>query len=190
MRRMAAGPDVATLLDGIVPTWTDRTVHGRAVAASPERVAEAMRDTTLDDAGIASLLVALRTGGRSRGHGLPLVQTGDFESGFVKLGESASEVCFGFIGRPWPGGAPERAPADAAAFAGAEALDAVKVAISIRCAPADYGTLLLTETRIVVGPLAERPFGLYWRLVKPGSNLVRTSILRAIARRAESGTLS
>ena len=67
MRRMAAGPDVATLLDGIVPTWTDRTVHGRAVAASPERVAEAMRETTLDDAAIASLLVAVRTRGRSRG---------------------------------------------------------------------------------------------------------------------------
>jgi hypothetical protein len=48
MRRMAAGPDVATLLDGIVPEWTDRTVHGRAVQASPERVAEAMRATTLD----------------------------------------------------------------------------------------------------------------------------------------------
>lgn len=190
MRRMAAVHDDATLLDGIAPAWTHRTVHGRAVRASPDRVAEAMRGTSLDDAGIASLLVAVRTRGRSRGHGLPLVQTGDFESGFVKLGETEREVCFGFIGRPWPGGAPERAPADAAAFAAAEALDAVKVAISLRCAPADYGTLLVTETRIVVGPLAERPFELYWRLVKVGSNLVRTSILRAIARRAESGTLS
>ena len=190
MRRMAAGPDVATLLDGIVPAWTDRTVHGRAVRASAERVAEAMRETSLDEAGLASVLVAVRTRGRSRGHGLPFAQTGDFETGFVKLAETDDELCFGFIGRPWPGGAPERAPADAAAFAAAEALDAVKVAISLRCAPAEYGTLLLTETRIVVGPLAERPFGAYWTMVKPFSGLVRSSILRAIARHAEAGTLS
>ena len=190
MRQMAAGPDVATLLDGIVPEWTDRTVHGVDVRASVDRVAEAMRETSLDEAGIASLLVAARTRGRSRGHGLPFAQTGDFETGFVKLAESEHELCFGFIGRPWPGGAPERAPADAEAFAAAEALDAVKVAISLRCDAAAYGSLLLTETRIVVGPLAERPFGTYWSLVRPFSGLVRSSILRAIARRAERGTLS
>ena len=72
----------------------------------------------------------------------------------------------------------------------AEALDAVKVAVSIRCAGASYGTLLITETRIVVGPLAAGRFNPYWRLVKPASNLVRSSLLRAIARHAESGTLS
>ena len=71
-----------------------------------------------------------------------------------------------------------------------EALDCVKVAVSVRCGAAAYGTLLVTETRIVVGPLAERPFGLYWQLVKPASNMVRRSLLRAIARRAEAGTLS
>ena len=65
-----------------------------------------------------------------------------------------------------------------------------KVAVSVRCGAAAYGTLLVTETRIVVGPLAERPFGLYWQLVKPASNMVRRSLLRAIARRAEAGTLS
>ena len=151
---------------------------------------EAIRATSLDEARIANLMVAARTRGRSLGSDLPFVQTGDFEPGFVRLGETETEMCFGFIGRPWPGGAPERAVANAAAFVAHEALDCVKVAISIRCAPASYGTLLATETRIVVGPLAERPFGLYWRLVKPASNLVRASLLRAIARRAERGTLS
>ena len=190
MPRMAAGPDVATLLDGIVPAWDHRSVHGREVHASPERVAQAIRETSLDEARVASLLIALRTKGASRGHRLPFVRTGDFEPGFVALGESEHEVCLGFIGRPWPGGAPERSVAGAEAFAAAEALDAVKVAVSVRCARAAYGTLLVTETRIVVGPLAERPFETYWRLVQPGSNLVRRSLLRAIARHAEAGTLS
>lgn len=179
-----------TLLDQVAPVWSDRLVLGQDVAASPERTMEAVRATTLDEARLASLLVAARTRGRSLGSDLPFVQTGDFEPGFVRLGESEREVCIGFVGRPWPGGAPERAPADAAGFRDHEALDCVKVAVSIRCGAAAYGTLLVTETRIVVGPLAERPFGLYWRLVKPASNLVPRSLLRAIARRAEAGTLS
>lgn len=179
-----------TLLDQVVPVWSDRVVLGRAVAASPERTLEAVRATTLEEARLASLLVAVRTRGRSLGSDLPFVQTGDFEPGFVRLGEAPDEVCIGFIGRPWPGGAPERAVADAEAFRAHEALDCVKVAVSVRCGAAAYGSLLVTETRIVVGPLAERPFGLYWRLVKPASNLVRRSLLAAIARRAEAGTLS
>jgi hypothetical protein len=131
---MAAGPDVETLLDEIVPTWMHRTVHGRDVAASPERVAQAIRETTLDEARVASILVAIRTRGASRGMRAPFVRTGDFEPGFVALGETPLEVCLGFIGRPWPGGAPERPVADAEAFRRAEALDSVKVATSIRCA--------------------------------------------------------
>ncbi len=190
MLPMASDHAVPTLLDAIVPTWAYRTVHGRDVHASPERVAQAIRETSLDEARVASLLVAVRTKGESRGQQRPFVQTGDFEPGFVRLGEDADEACIGFIGRPWPGGSPERAVGDAAAFVAAEALDAVKVAVSIRCAPASYGTLLLTETRIVVGPLAERTFNPYWRLVRPASNLVRMSLLRAIARHAERGTLS
>ena len=190
MRPMASDHAVPTLLDAIVPSWAHRTVHGRDVHASPERVAQAIRETSLAEARVASLLVGVRTKGESRGSHLPFVQTGDFEPGFVCLGESGSELCIGFIGRPWPGGEPERPVADAAAFVAAEVLDSVKVAVSIRCAEASYGTLLITETRIVVGPLAERRFNPYWRLVRPASNLVRTSLLRAIARHAESGTLS
>lgn len=190
MRPMASDHAVPTLLDAIVPVWSHRTVHGRDVHASSERVAQAIRETSLEEARLASLLVAVRTKGESRGISRPFVQTGDFEPGFVSLGATDDEVCIGFIGRPWPGGAPERAVADAAAFMAAEALDSVKVAVSIRCAPATYGTLLITESRIVVGPLAERAFNPYWRLVKPASGLVRTSLLRAIARHAERGTLS
>ncbi len=190
MRPMASDAAVPTLLDVIVPVWTDRTVQGLDVAASPERVAEAIRETSLDDAKIASLLVGVRTLGASLRQHRPFVETGDFEPGFVRLGETEREVCIGFMGRPWPGGAVSSELLNADTFGTAEVLDQVKVAISIRCAAAAYGTLLVTETRIVVGPLATRHFGLYWKIVKPASGLVRGSLLRAIARRAESGTLS
>ncbi len=190
MRLMRSDAAVPTLLDELIPTWDDRIVHGIDVAASAERVAEAIRETPLSEARIASLLVAVRTHGVSRGKQGPFVATGDFEPGILRLGATPFESCLGFVGRPWPGGDPAPLLADADAFVACEALDLVKVAVSVRCAPASYGALLVTETRIVVGPLAKRPFGLYWRIVKPASNLVRTSLLRAIARRAEAGTLS
>ncbi len=190
MRVMRTDAAVPTLLDALMPDWDHRMVQGRDVAASPERTAEAILATTLDEARIASLLVATRTRGASRGSDRPFVETGDFEPGFLSLGRTPTECCCGFVGRPWPGGAPAHPVADADEFRAMEIPDLVRVAVSIRCAPATYGTFLVTETRIQVGPLAQRPFGLYWRLVRPASGLVRSSLLRAIARRAEAGTLS
>jgi hypothetical protein len=173
-----------TALDALMPAWTHRTVHGRAVGAPVEAVEAAIASFSLDEAYLANALVAVRTLGRNLRERRRFAETGDYEPGHVTLVEDPRELCVGFIGRPWPGGAPEPPVADAAAFAAAEVLDVVKVAVSIRCAPADYGTLLVTETRILVGPLAERPFGAYWAVVRFGSGAVRRSLLRAIARRA------
>ena len=57
--------------------------------------------------------------------------------------------------------------------------------MSVRCDAAAYGTLLVTETRILVGPLARQPFSATGGSIRPGSDLVRGSLLRAIARRAQ-----
>jgi hypothetical protein len=111
---------------------------------------------------------------------------GDTEAAFVHLAESPHEVVLGVVGRPWPGRDPVEAPTTREAFVAYQPDDTVKVAMSLRVAPAEYGTLLLTETRIVVGPAARRTFDLYWRAIRVGSGLVRGSLLRAIARRAEA----
>lgn len=176
-----------TYLDEVMPAWSRRTVQGRAVDVPVAAVAEAIHAFTLDEAHLANLLVAARTLGRNLRTSRRFAETGDYEPGHLVLAETERELCFGFVGRPWPGGAPGPAIADADAFRDCEVLDLVKVAVSIRCAPADYGTLLATETRILVGPLAERPFDLYWAVVRFGSGAVRRSLLRAIARRAEAG---
>jgi hypothetical protein len=176
----------ATRLDEFVPEWTYRTVHGRAVDASVESVAQAIRSFALNEAHLANLLVAVRTLGRNLRQSRRFAETGDYEPGHLVLDETDRELCFGFVGRPWPGGQPGPVITDAEEFRTYEVLDLVKVAVSIRCAPADYGTLLATETRILVGPLARRPFDVYWAVVRFGSGAVRRSLLRAIARRAES----
>jgi hypothetical protein len=177
----------ATLLDTLLPTYDVRTMHGRGVDATVERVAGAIRTTAVDDAHVARVLMGVRTLGRSLRHRSgPIAEIGDGEAGFLRIDSSVTEIVVGFAGRPWPGGArlaPFASPEEWRAFA---PTDAVKVALSIRCGPADYGTLLVTETRIQCGELARRPFGRYWRLVRPGSDLVRGSLLRAIARAAQA----
>ena len=57
--------------------------------------------------------------------------------------------------------------------------------MSVRAGIAPYGTLLITETRILCGPQVKTNFDRYWLIVRPGSDLVRGSLLRAIGRHAE-----
>jgi hypothetical protein len=181
----SAAPVAPTLLDTLLPRYDHRTISGRPVKAPLETVAAAIRETPLDDAKLARALLALRTGGRSwRRTPSPISMHGDGEPGFVRVGESASEVVVGFAGRPWPRGGPAEV-LDAQGWRDYEPRDAVKVALSFRCTNAAYGVLLITETRIVTGPLARKPFNRYWLAIRPGSDLVRGSLLRAIVRRAE-----
>jgi hypothetical protein len=94
----------------------------------------------------------------------------------------------GVAGRPW------RARGDGLdAVDGPEAFRAYDRPGSVRCAwdfvltPSGSGTLLATETRIAGTDAAgTRTFRRYWRLVQPGSALIRRDILSAVARRATS----
>jgi hypothetical protein len=48
------------------------------------------------------------------------------------------------------------------------------------------GTLVSTETRVYASTVsARRVFSVYWRVILPGSALIRQMWLRAIKRRAE-----
>jgi hypothetical protein len=186
---MAGAPVSETsLLDTVMPRWEHRTMHGRATTAPLEASARALREVTPGEARVARTLLGVRTLGRRRGAALrqPWAVAGDADLTFVPLGESPHEVVLGTVGRPWPGGAPVEPPADLEAFMAHEPQDTVKVAMSLRAIGAEYGTLLVAETRVAVGPGSSRPFGLYWRLVRTGSGLVRGSLLRAVARRAEA----
>jgi hypothetical protein len=54
-------------------------------------------------------------------------------------------------------------------------------------APSQAGSIVTTETRVYANtPGALRRFGVYWRLIHPGSDLIRRMWLRAIAHRAEN----
>ncbi|MCI0412232.1 hypothetical protein L0222_05445 [bacterium] len=50
------------------------------------------------------------------------------------------------------------------------------------------GSLVSTETRVFANSSESlRRFAIYWRIIYPGSDLIRRMWLRAIERRAESG---
>jgi hypothetical protein len=163
-------------------------MQGRATSAPLDACGRALREVTPGEARLARALLGVRTLGRKRGATLrqPWAVAGDADLTFLPIAEAPYEVVLGTVGRPWPRGAPLEPPADREAFLAYEPDDAVKVAMSLRAIEAEYGTLLVAETRIAVGPRARRPFEAYWKVIRAGSGLVRGSLLRALARRAEA----
>jgi len=105
--------------------------------------------------------------------------------GFVDLDESPDELVFGGIGRFWQptGGLRRIDPADFRDFAEP---GFAKAAFNFQVELVDGRTVVRTETRIATtDEQARRRFGRYWRLIYPGSALIRMAWLRAIRRRAE-----
>jgi hypothetical protein len=108
------------------------------------------------------------------------------KGGFVLLAETPREVVLGtLVVRP-PGTPPTLAPRE---FAMLERRGYAKAAINFLVEDEGDGwTRLSTETRVYAGdPWTLRRFAAYWRIIYPGSSLLRRSWLQAIQRRAEQG---
>jgi hypothetical protein len=97
-------------------------------------------------------------------------------------------LVLGTMGQPWRlRGAELRAPAGPAEFAAFDEPGFVRVAMSFELSGR---TRLATETRVSpTDARAAKAFGRYWAFVRPGSDLIRLDVLRAIRRRAERGQL-
>lgn len=186
-----------TLLDEAMPEWEFVERHHTYVAAPPERALAAAKDATPGEMSLVRTFFALRSlpARLIHGGGLPADRTRPLaaqmiEFGFVPLAEDACEVVLGFVGQPWraAGGSMPR-------FGTArEWLDFaepgyVKAAMSFWALPDGPGTRLTTETRIhATDSASRRRFARYWRMIRPGSGLIRRSWLRAAKRRAERRT--
>lgn len=176
------------LIDDYMPRWDERERHERLVHASPGQVDGALRELRGTDLPLTRVLLGIRTlfAPHAAPTGEPLVESVQ-RLGFVVLAEEPlREVVLGVAGRFW------RPRAD-----GIDRLDgpdafreyarpgSVKATWNFHLAPEDGGTRVVTETRIAaVDADARRKFGLYWRIVMPGSALIRREMLRALARRA------
>jgi hypothetical protein len=173
-----------TLLDEVLPEFDVRSRHVRRVAATPERVAEAVESYRLG--GRASLLFRLR------GIQLPAGPIREVltRSGFTVLAERPGlEIVAGTNGRFWALRelAHMEAPPDLQTFRTFDRPGWAQGAISLRIERLDDGsTRLSTETRVrCVDHAARRRFAVYWMLISVFSGWLRRDLLRRIAHIAE-----
>ncbi len=206
LRHFAGRP---TLLDELMPEAEHHEVHDLWLDAAPEDAYRALAAVTACEIRLLGPLMALR--GLAL-HEIKVIlglagrtleddrETPIFESleraGFVRLAEDPGrEIVFGVAGRFWKltgnvlrlppsGETPIKSARDRETFLSFEEPGYAKAAMSFLVRAEGRGSRLVTETRILAtDPAAARSFRRYWRLVRPGSGLIRRSWLAAVRRR-------
>ena len=184
-----AGPRMA--IDELVPLYQFGEAHEIHIAAPPERVLEAARAVTAREIRLFLLLTWLRSPrlpGRGQASILhpeadaPLLAVA-LRTGFVLLHEDPGrEIVFGAVvccGRH----PPPRTAEEFGALRGSLARAVMNFHVE---AVGDGSSRLVTQTRVTASDArAERVFARYWRIIYPGSALIRMMWLRAIKARAE-----
>jgi hypothetical protein len=172
-------------LDEFLPEFHFNEVHSTLVAASPEWTLAAAREVTARDMPVVRALMAMRRLGRVPSKG-PVIDE-MLRNGFFVLADRADELVLGVAGRFWAfdSGVTRIGPEE---FADYSAPNQARAVMDFHVEPRPGGCLLSTETRIqATDDQARRSFGRYWRVIHPGSALIRRAWLRAVRRRAEQG---
>jgi hypothetical protein len=160
-------------LDHVMPAWQFAERHRVHVQAPPADVYRAIGQVTADEIALFRTLTWIRSphfGAADESilnpaGTAPIIDVAE-RSGFVRLSDRAPhEIVLGTRLAP-----------------------RVKAAINFRVEPAADGTAeLTTETRVFAEDVhAAQLFAAYWRLIYPGSALIRVMWLRAIRSRAQS----
>jgi hypothetical protein len=180
-----------TVLDDIMPEYQFFERHSARVHARPEQAMQAVRQSTFGD--MKSLVTLLKI----RGAALrtPFRDTGDFSqdklvldafsaSGYLSGGSEHEIVMFG-VGNVRAIRRPEVRTLQE--FADYREQGAAKMAFDFNVEEAGEGwSTISTETRMVVQDDFSRGPAVYWRLIVPGSGLLRLQWLEGIKKRAES----
>jgi hypothetical protein len=184
-----------TVLDNFVPAYQFAESHAIRIAAPRQRVFAAIRDVTANEITLYRTLTWIRRFGRPGREDIlnpprdePLLAVAT-RSGFIKLAEEPGrEFVLGTLVVTPPRWRPTKdkklTPDD---FKSLHAPGFALAAINFRVEDAAEGeTLVTTETRVfAMDDSAKRKFAAYWRVIYPGSALIRVMWLRAIRRRAE-----
>lgn len=162
-----------THLDEVIPVWQFGEVHEIDVAASQERTFESCRNVTASEIALYRTLTFIRRfgiGGREsilnppKDEPILAVAT---RSGFRVLAEDAPRELV-LATRIAPG--------------------TIAVMNFLITPKPGGGVRLSTETRVHATTSRERrAFAIYWRIIHPGSDIIRRMWLRAIRQRAERG---
>lgn len=161
---------ITTQLDRAMPVWQFDERHTLHVAAPPEKVFASIHAVTADEILLFQTLTAIRRGFRRAPESIinapknqPLIDIAT-RNGFRYLADDAREIVV--ITRITPG---------------------VNATMNFLITPEASGTNLSTETRVYAdSKRGERAFTIYWRMIQPGSDIIRRMWLRAVKIRAEA----
>lgn len=183
----------AERIDSVIPAYEFREFHTVHVQAPRAQVYRAIQDVTPEDITLYRTLVAIRSPRFLRGGqedilnptpGRPILETA-LRTSFLMLAEVPDqEMVLGtLIGAP----VPEAATWTPAMYVSFDRAGYAKAVMNFLVLPlADGGSLVTTETRVITTDArSRRQFAAYWRLIYPGSALIRKMWLRAIKARAE-----
>jgi hypothetical protein len=178
-------------LDEFVPVWQFREVHTSRMAAPPDRVFDAIKRVRADEILLFATLIRIRAGGRG-----PSTAVRSAAATFDSLLDIATHTSFTWLADDPPHElvvgtlierpAGSRATVQPDLFARPLPPDFTIAAMNFSVAPdGSGGSLVSTETRVFANtPRGRRRFAVYWRVIYPGSALIRRMWLRAIERRA------
>lgn len=190
------------LIDRYLPAFDVSHICEESVAAPPEAVYTAIKETDLRDPIIDFLFalreLPLRLARRLRGEAPPpaprRVMLGDVQQlgpGFVQLAEEpGTELVIGAVGQFWHRDYGGRT-VSADEFIGFQEPGFAKLAMGLVVRAAGAGSIVSYEARTATtDDAARRKFRIYWRLIAPGVALVMRRALRRIKARAERHALA
>jgi hypothetical protein len=179
-----------TRLDEVMPVWQFNEFHTTRVAASPEKVFEAVKRVRANEILFYKTLTWIRRGGRKSPEGIlnasdtmPLLDVAT-KNGFIYLAvEAPHELVLGTLVIAPPG---RRGSLTPQMFRNPVAPGYALAAMNFLVTPdGPNAAILSTETRVFASdPVSRRRFARYWRMIYPGSALIRRMWLRAVRRRA------
>jgi hypothetical protein len=180
-------------LDELAPVWQFNERHHLHIAAPPARVYDAIHRVRADEITLFRTLTWIRRGGRAQPENILNAGARDSlidvatHSGFVLLADEAPRELVVGAAVVTPRGVHKRA-LTADDFRRPLPPGFALATMNFSVQPDDAGgSLLTTETRVFANsPGVRRRFAVYWRVIYPGSALIRIMWLRAISRRATS----
>jgi len=185
---------VRTQLDLYAPVYQFNEFHSVRVMAPRNRVYRAIKDVTPDEIRLFRTLTWLRRFGRpgpesilNAPEHLPILEVATRTSFLLLAEEPDREIVVGTLVMAPRGWRPKRRPTPEDFKALREPGFAI-AAMNFLVEDAGPGACIVTtETRIfATDASARRRFARYWRVIYPGSALIRRMWLRAVKRRAEA----
>ena len=170
---------VRTRLDEFAPVFQFSEFHSISITAPKDRVYSAIWAVTPEEVRFYKTLMGMRF--LNTPERRPILESFTAE-GFLLLADDPGREIV--IGRAGDGRTAKKLTPDE--FKALQQAPLIKIAMNFRIQEVDAThCVLTTETRVyAVGTHALRGFATYWRMIYPGSSLIRSMWLRAIKLRA------